>query len=261
MFYERMQSELSQINSRISHLQNELNQFPPGKLIGVKNGNYIKWFNSNGHSCTYIPKRQKALAINLAKKKYIQSQIEDLNAEKNAIEHCSEVCKCKANNTSYLESNHEFMDLIYSYQDHPLSYSDEISEWAKSPYDQSSKHPESLKFKCPGGGYVRSKSELIIALMLSEYKIPFRYECPLVLRDVTFYPDFTTRHPHTGEYIYFEHFGLMDDSVYCSNAFQKLGIYSSYNIIPGKNLITTFESNDAALDPEFIRTLIEYYYR
>ena len=41
----------------------------------------------------------------------------------------------------------------------------------------------------------------------------------------TIYPDFTIRHPMTGETFYWEHFGIMDDSQYCNNALSKLQRY------------------------------------
>jgi exodeoxyribonuclease V alpha subunit len=60
---------------------------------------------------------------------------------------------------------------------------------------------------------VRSKSEIIIANMLFERKIPFRYEVPLYAPDGTFYlPDFTIR--WQGEDWYWEHLGRLDDESY-----------------------------------------------
>jgi len=60
----------------------------------------------------------------------------------------------------------------------------------------------------------RYKSEVFIDMALFTNNIPFRYECALELGHSTLYPDFTIRHPKTGEICYWEHFGLMDDPSY-----------------------------------------------
>ena len=57
---------------------------------------------------------------------------------------------------------------------------------------------------------MRSKSEAMIAMSLYVQKIPYRYECELKLGSITLFPDFTIRHPETGEIFYWEHFGMMD---------------------------------------------------
>jgi len=59
-------------------------------------------------------------------------------------------------------------------------------------------------------------------MILYADNIPFRYECALQLDNITIYPDFTIRHPQTGETIYWEHFGRMDKDDYSKNAFSKL---------------------------------------
>jgi len=60
---------------------------------------------------------------------------------------------------------------------------------------------------------VRSKSEVIIANMLSEREIPFKYEIPLYAPDGTFYlPDFTIT--WNGEEYYWEHLGLLHNEDY-----------------------------------------------
>ena len=90
-------------------------------------------------------------------------------------------------------------------------------------------------------------------------QIPFRYECPLELGNTTLYPDFTIMHPKTGELIYWEHFGMMDDPAYCKNVFSKLNLYVANGIIPNINLITTYETKDFPLDTEQINNMISLY--
>lgn len=63
-----------------------------------------------------------------------------------------------------------------------------------------------------------------------------------------FYPDFTIRHPVTGEVIYWEHVGMLDDSVKAAKFIFKLRIYIRNGIYPDHNLILTFESGGHPLD-------------
>lgn len=87
---------------------------------------------------------------------------------------------------------------------------------------------------------VRSKSEAIIANMLSEREIPFVYEKPLYAPDGTmFLPDFTVT--FKGEEYYWEHLGLMEDAGYSAHWKKKEAWYNKH--FPGK-LITTIEGND-----------------
>jgi exodeoxyribonuclease V alpha subunit len=87
---------------------------------------------------------------------------------------------------------------------------------------------------------VRSKSEVIIANMLSERDIPFRYEVPLFAPDGTFYlPDFTV--VWRGENCYWEHLGRLDDEAYQNHWETKKAWYARH--FPGR-LVTTKESGD-----------------
>lgn len=108
-------------------------------------------------------------------------------------------------------------------------------------------------------GY-ESKEELIIDQLLFVYQIPYRYECKLVIGDVTLYPDFTIIHPKTGKMFYWEHFGMMDNQKYSQKAFSKLEIYCENGIIPSINLITTFETTDFPLDAVKVENIIKQYF-
>ena len=92
--------------------------------------------------------------------------------------------------------------------------------------------------------FVRSKSEAIIANMLAERDIPFKYEEPLYDPNGKMYlPDFTVK--FRGEEYYWEHVGRTDDPEYMKHWGEKKEWYNKY--FPGKLLIT-YESNDLSLD-------------
>lgn len=129
-----------------------------------------------------------------------------------------------------------------------------------APYGHSSPHPENLIYKNISGNTLRSKSEMMIDLCLYMHKIPYQYECPLQLGTATLYPDFTLRHPETGKYFYWEHFGLMDNPKYIDTTFSKLRLYTCQGIIPGIQLITTYETKENPLNTEVIEKIIEHYF-
>ena len=129
-----------------------------------------------------------------------------------------------------------------------------------TPFEKNPKYPEQLIHKSTSGNYVRSKSEAMIDTFLHMNKLPFRYECCLELGDNMFYPDFTIRHPVTGQTYYWEHFGLMDIPSYAQNAYAKLQFYSSHGIIPSLNLIVTFETKESPLSTELVSQLIHHYF-
>ena len=116
-----------------------------------------------------------------------------------------------------------------------------------------------LKHPCPSGNVVRSKSEAMIDLLLNQYGIPYRYECELKLDNISFYPDFTLFNPISEQLVYWEHFGMMDDLQYSLNASRKISRYIAGNIIPGINLIMTFETSSNPLSGVIAESKIEEY--
>lgn len=142
------------------------------------------------------------------------------------------------------QKNKDFFSLLSS---HFLPQSEELRLWASAPYEQNPFAPEKRIHPSSSGYLLRSKSEANIYSFLYENKIPFRYEASLILGKHTIYPDFTIRHPITGEIYYWEHFGKMDDPDYAQKAFAKIAEYNAHGIIPTVNLIMTFETKSRPL--------------
>lgn len=95
---------------------------------------------------------------------------------------------------------------------------------------------------------VRSKSELVIANLLFEREIDFRYEKALFASDGTFVlPDFTIR--WQGEDWYWEHVGMLHDPGYRARWEWKQAWYEQHH--PGR-LVTTFESGQLSHDADAI---------
>lgn len=257
MIYERMLSEYKHLDSQISSIKGQLQALPPNKLICTQNGNRYKWYQSDGHTKTYIPKENRRLAEQLAKKKYLSLKLEDLENEKRAIgfylAHRSPSDKSK----KLLTENSEYQQLLTPYFS-PLS--DELNNWKNAPYERNPLYPEQRTQKTASGIYVRSKSEAIIDMYLYTNQIPFRYECLLKLGEFTAFPDFTIRHPKTGEIYYWEHFGMMDNPAYAQKAFSKMQEYTNHGIFPSVQLITTYESKEQPLSIEMVEKIVAHYF-
>lgn len=253
-----MLAESQRLKSQINSLQSQLSEFPDGKLICTHNGAYHKWYHSDGRKQTYIPRKNHQLIEKLATKKYLLLLLEDLIHEQKAIElYLNRHSSYDNQSEKLLNDASEYKELLSPFFT-PIS--EELLAWTKSPYARNDKYPEQLIHKTLSGNYVRSKSESMIDMFLYKNKIPFRYECALQIEDVTFYPDFTIRHPKTGKLFYWEHFGLVDEPVYCQNMHSKLQRYTSHGIIPSIQLITTYETKEHPLSPDLVEKIIAYYF-
>lgn len=257
IIYERMLLESKRLDEKISQLQEQLKKLPKGKLICTRNQNRYKWYESDGHHISYIPKKNRSYAEKLAVKKYLSLSLEDMIAERRAIQFYLNHHNSDTGKSEHLLTHPEFQNLLTPYFT-PLSQ--ELSDWMHSSYIQNPKYPEQLIHKSSSGNLVRSKSEAMIDMLLHTNQIPFRYECVLQLGDITIYPDFTIRHPKTGDFYYWEHFGMMDTPSYSKTVAPKLDLYISHGIIPSIQLITTYETKDHPLSSESIMKLITHYF-
>ena len=112
------------------------------------------------------------------------------------------------------------------------------------------------------GEYVRSKSEKIIADTLTKNNINYVYELPLRLKGYgTVKPDFTVLNKRTRHEYVWEHFGMMDDSIYVKNAIKKIEQYGKSGYVQGRNFIATFESKEAPLNTVTINRAIQDFFQ
>ena len=255
--YERILAEHKRVDKQIIAIKQDLSGLPEGKLICCHHGTRCKWYQSDGHKKIYIPKSNFPLAMRLARKKYLTLKLKDLENEKRALDFYLQHHSPTEKADILLSEPSEYQKLLTPQFTH---FSTEISNWINSPYEQNHSHPERLTHKSISGHLLRSKSEMLIDMLLFQHQIPFRYECALHLGDAILHPDFTIRHPITGDYYYWEHFGLMDQPNYATNTFSKLKLYTEHGIVPGIHLITTYETQEHPLSTEMVEKIIEYYF-
>ena len=188
----------------------------------------------------------------------LQARLKELLQEQRAIDFYLRHHNSDAGYAEHLLSENSLYSELLSPYFTPESQ--ELQKWMAQPYESNPAYPEQRIHKTRAGIFVRSKSEALIAMLLYMNKIPFRYECALSLGNVAVFPDFTIRHPHTGQFFYWEHFGMMDSSVYAKNAFSKLQLYTEHGIVPSIQLLTTYETKEHPLDSAAAENLIKSYF-
>ena len=253
-----MLKEKNRLEAKIAEIDEEIRKLPPGKFVCCHGKNCTKWYWSDGHKKRYIKKEEQYLAGKLLYKKYLTFLLEELTNEKQAVEsyldlHVEEIPK----SSQLMAESPEFQKLLEPFHK-PMNK--ELEEWMNAPYEKNPYRPQDLIVKTPSGEYVCSKSEAFIYACLMKYHIPFRYECKLIAGNKVMYPDFTIRHPKTGQYFYFEHCGLMDKAQYAYDSFDRLGTYYKIGVIPGINLILTYENEENPLSMELVEKIIQYYF-
>lgn len=251
MIYNKILAEKQNLDNQISLLEQKISELPDGNLHYAHDKGRIKWFHSSNSQNTYIPKKDAALAEKLAYKKYLSHLLTDCRQEQKAI---NQYLKHHTDASAEAFASHPIYQQLLPASCLPIS--SELAEWVQAPYEKNMNYPEQLTYRAVSGNMVRSKSEVLIDMFLSTNQIPFRYECALMLGDRIIYPDFTIRHPKTGDTLYWEHFGMMDILSYCKQAFSKLQLYGEYMILPDHQLITTFESKKKPLSTDEIESAI-----
>ncbi len=257
--YDILKKRFAAIQAEISETRSKLRTLPKGSLQYHKNGKYLKLFQRlpdgsiNGKRI-YLGKDKRRLAGRLALKKYLETKLKDLLRENSAISNYFAVFDGVYESRKLFDHSEALRSLLPS---EFLPLSSELARWAGEPFPSSAAFPENLLVRAPHG-MVRSKSEAIISWELFENKIPYRYECDLSTPFGILHPNFTIRHPKTGELYIWEHFGLIDDPPYLSSALSKVRTYISLGYLPSNNLILTYETASAPLDIEYVKMLIEY---
>lgn len=246
---------IERIENQISEIDSVLSELPEGRLICARNGKYYKWFVNCKRKQAYIPKECKELAEQLAYKRYLEDLRLDLKDELRNLQFQIKIEGRKYRHIELLKK-----DGFYELLQKQIGLSDELKAWQEESYVKNPYYENELKIKVHDDLFVRSKSEAMIAMMLIQYKIPFRYECEMHVSNKSIYPDFTILHPKTKKIVYWEHFGMTDNYKYCRDNYNKLMDYFSQDVWLGDNLILTSETRNRPLDYETIENRIKEFF-
>lgn len=217
MLKKKLTKLISSEEARCNKMATFLNDLPKGKLYIRKKGDGIRY-------SVYLSGKEKGITRN---QDLIESYLIKEPLKKSLLE-SQRTCKVLKDAINFMTT---------------LEYDDPLSKiWSEAPYDGNSYRPEHLKYQTLKGHLVRSKSERFIADTLFRLKIPYRYEFPLSIEGYKLHPDFTILKPD-GNYILWEHFGLLNNEDYLKNAMNKVKLYKSAGFSQHTNLICTTEED------------------
>jgi len=255
------QKELQVLIDKLEKLEND----EPEGRIGVRHcGKYVQYYQftqETNRRGKYLKKDSRNTVVALAQKKYNHILKEEAETEKSAMGLCISLL---SDNKPVTERALSRMpeNLRSFVNPDVLTDKDLVDRWIKD--EPMWDNPAEMKtyYKTPAGLKVRSKSEYIIAESLRTAGVPFHYEKQL---DSSFgirsgmYPDFTCLNKRTGNTYYWEHFGLMDDPKYCSDAIQKIQNYAARGYYLGTSLIVSFETSKMPVRTNYIDEMIQQY--
>lgn len=241
------------LSAEIAKCRNLIKASPSGKLEIYSNKTATRWYvkPDNGQR-VYLPKDNYDMATLLAEKRIIEEKLSIYERELDAIETFLTKYPSDEERLSSEMMHTPFFKLAY-----PSALKSGNLSWQDEPFESNRAFPEKLIHPSPSGHMLRSKSECLIDMALANRKIPFRYECKLVLDYQTLYPDFTIYKQSTRQFKYWEHFGLMDDPRYRKKALEKEELYYSNGLFPGRDLIITYETMNSPLTTIDIEKVID----
>ncbi len=242
-----------------AEIQKELYAAPEGTLRICCSESRIQYYHRRKPSektGIYLGKKKFELVKKLADKSYYQYLNKSICEEKEAILAYLKKCPVHYPEEIFNELSDQRKQLVT-----PLMDTDEMftEKWIRTPFKGKSISSDLPELITNRGEKVRSKSELIIANLLDKRKIPYKYECPLMLKQTGIvYPDFTVLNVRKRKEIYWEHLGMMDDPEYARKAVKKIASYNQNGLYQGDQLIITSETGDYPINMRQIAGILDH---
>ncbi len=272
-------STIKKLEQIISLSEQMLENAPKGTLF-IKNINGIDryYYGESSKSATYLGNNKTETIRKLQEKNYYKELKKTAETELETLKKIKKLkSKIKSVEKVYFDIPKNKRTLIKPYipaeiEEAQKKIEKELKLWEKEKLIRRG-IPKDLNLITLNGERVRSKSELIIADRLKNAGVPYYYEGKYVFVDDeinstkyfyesefdVFFPDFKVLNTRTGELLFWEHFGLMDNPEYCDSAQFKIETYAKHGFVMGKNLIISMESSKHSLNIKYIDKLIETY--
>ena len=251
---EKAKNQLVLLNKIEQTIHEQLKGAPKEILRVSKSNGVFQYYTFKNGKRTYIPKRQKQLAQAIAQRDYNKKM--EMLIKKNI-----HALKLFTKHYSPQKSENYFQRLPPArkilIKPFFLDKETYAKQWQAQKYEPNRDSPTGNYFTTKDE-HVRSKSEVIIANLLNTKGIPYHYETPVKINtSLTFHPDFLCLNKRTRQEFYWEHCGMMDDSAYSEKLVKRLAIYAQKNILPGKNLILTMETQEQPLNIKDVEKVID----
>ena len=261
--YIEAEKRLETLNQILTEKEKNIAKYPNGTIHIIHRNNIPQFYlrkkttETPGH---YISKSDPELIRTFLQKSYdkkiLKYIVKEISALKKLLKSCNNVeTDIRLAYSAYSDEIKQFLS--------PIDCSDEdyAKKWLAIPYKAKEIpiSPDSLFSE--KGEQVRSKTELNIANALFKYNIPYKYECPLILKNgQVIHPDFTILNVSKRKIIYWEHRGMMDDRTYARHSVSRIKEYQHNGIYLGDNLIITEEISDSKLGTIEIKEIIKHYF-
>ena len=259
IYKEQLQKIMYIHNQMKAKYIKELKSSPKGKLIGYLHKGKHQYYHSQTVNNIYTRRgigKNDYLKKQLARKRYIEKVLPIIENNIKALE-------TALNNYQIITPEIIIDKMSAVYKSLPQSYftdksilPEELELWMNEPFDQSTFNLHEKIHTTSRGLKVRTKAELLIAEILYMYNIAFRYEQRLYIRNRRYAPDFTIKLPD-GKIIYWEHAGKTHDTGYMYDHYDKLRFYLYKGIVPGENLILTYDAINGDFNTQIIHSEIK----
>jgi len=240
-------------------VKNRLEHAPEGHLRLSKSHNHVQYYccTEENKSGNYILKEKVSLAKQLAQKSYDEKILKLIEKRLGQFNKLVKDYSDDELEQIYLREHIERQKIIEPIEP---TWEQKINEWKTREYKGNDFEEGMPIILTEKGERVRSKSEKIMADYFYREGIEYKYECPIYLKGVGMvYPDFTFLSEKTGEEIYWEHNGRVDDPKYARKMVRKINAYENNGIFPGERLILTFETEQTVLNTSKIEQLVKKY--
>jgi len=236
-----LQEELNYQKKLMKKLEEEIVFLPLGSLCTkVINGNEYVYLqqckiDENGNkiqSQSCVPKKEIAVAEKILRRRFAEKSIMKLGISIKRLEKFLEKYEPYSATETYknLPKAYVKFDISGYLPSKEIKIMDLEDSFINNPDKESGGqncnfYPEDLKHITSKGLFVRSKSEAIICELLDFHKVLFKYESPIFVEDIKYYPDFTIMRKFDRKIIYWEHFGMIGNFDYSQNMAKKLKNY------------------------------------
>ena len=261
--YDEAKRRLEELSGIQQEKKGMIKNTPSGKIRIATTGNRTQFYirSEKDEKCgVYISKTETSKIKQYVQKSYDEKVLKLIDQEINTLERFLQgsgdiAVRIRMEYSKYPDEVKGFIEPI------DMADQDYIKLWESIPYEGKEISDYVTVYETKRGERVRSKSELNIANALAVKGIPYKYECPLILKNGTkIHPDFTLLNAKERRQIYWEHRGMMDDKEYATKSVLRIKTYMKYGIFPGLNLIITEETSANPLGTSEIDGIINEFF-
>ena len=260
-FKDRIQDRKKRLTEMRMMTEEKLSSYPEGR-ISIKHRNSDTYYYLSASELVQpeklLNKDDHELVEKLLQRSYLEKILKAIKDELKTIELISrKYPECVAEEI-YYHLSEERKQWVK-----PIIPTDEqfVTEWQNMPYTPKPFKKGAPYFETLRGERVRSKSEVIIADRLYTSGIPYKYECPLIVGNEVFHPDFTILRVSDRKILYLEHNGKVGNLEYGDDMVDRINKYSLAGILQNDKLYFTFESANRPLDVRTLDKMINEVFR